>query len=154
MMLMDLSTIENDQDQAVNKTINNVEQFLNYLASNPNATMRYHALDMILNIHSDASYLLKQIYKSITSITFFLVWIPRDSELININSAVYTLCTIIKFMALSVAEADLGLIYPNKKEAHIMRLNLVELGHPHPPTPIHFDNTTSVGIVNETNKKQ
>ncbi len=28
------------------------------------------------------------------------------------------------------------------------------MGHPEPPTPIHIDNTTAVGIVNSTIKKQ
>jgi hypothetical protein len=30
----------------------------------------------------------------------------------------------------------------------------VELGYPQPPTPIHLDNTTPVGIVNNTIKRQ
>jgi hypothetical protein len=29
-----------------------------------------------------------------------------------------------------------------------------ELGHPQPPTPIHINNTTIVGIVNNTIKQQ
>ena len=35
-----------------------------------------------------------------------------------------------------------------------MRLILQELGHPQPPTPCHVDNTTAVGIVNNTIKRQ
>eukprot|EP00804_Cyclotella_cryptica_P000099 CCRYP_013740-RA/>CCRYP_013740-RA protein AED:0.54 eAED:0.62 QI:0/0/0/1/0/0/2/0/116 len=35
-----------------------------------------------------------------------------------------------------------------------MRLTLEELGHPQPPTPIHVDNSTTVGIVNNTIKRQ
>ena len=34
-----------------------------------------------------------------------------------------------------------------------MLLILTEMGHPQPPTPIHCDNTTSVGITNNTAKK-
>ena len=34
-----------------------------------------------------------------------------------------------------------------------MRLALRELGHPQPPTPIHIDNSTCVGIVNNTQKR-
>ena len=30
----------------------------------------------------------------------------------------------------------------------------MELGHPQPPTPIHVDNTTAVGIINHTIKRQ
>ncbi len=32
-------------------------QLLDYLASNQEAKVRFHALDMIMNIHSGASYL-------------------------------------------------------------------------------------------------
>eukprot|EP00804_Cyclotella_cryptica_P014578 CCRYP_004837-RA/>CCRYP_004837-RA protein AED:0.52 eAED:0.52 QI:0/-1/0/1/-1/0/1/0/135 len=35
-----------------------------------------------------------------------------------------------------------------------MRLTLEELGHPQPPTRIHVDNSTTVGIVNNTIKRQ
>eukprot|EP00804_Cyclotella_cryptica_P000477 CCRYP_020030-RA/>CCRYP_020030-RA protein AED:0.46 eAED:0.57 QI:0/-1/0/1/-1/0/1/0/96 len=35
-----------------------------------------------------------------------------------------------------------------------MPLTLEELGHPQPPTPIHVDNSTTVGIVNNTIKRQ
>ncbi len=35
-----------------------------------------------------------------------------------------------------------------------MRLILIELGHLQPPTPIHIDNTTTVGIINNTVKRQ
>jgi hypothetical protein len=31
---------------------------------------------------------------------------------------------------------------------------LAEMGHPQPPTPIYVDNTTAVGIANDTIKKQ
>ena len=34
-----------------------------------------------------------------------------------------------------------------------MRLTLAEMGHPQPPTPIHCEDATVEGIVNETNKK-
>jgi hypothetical protein len=40
----------------------------------------------------------------------------------------------------------------NAQEAKVLQLILAELGHPQPPTPIHIDNTTTVGIVNNTIK--
>jgi hypothetical protein len=52
------------------------------------------------------------------------------------------------------AEAELGALFLNAQETKIMRLILIELGHPQPPTPIHIDNTTTVGIVNNTVKRQ
>ena len=56
MVLMALSTIASKQSAATKTTVNNVKQLLDYLAWNPDATLQYYALDMILNIHSDALY--------------------------------------------------------------------------------------------------
>jgi hypothetical protein len=52
------------------------------------------------------------------------------------------------------AEAKLGALFMCIKEGQIIRLSLSEMGHPQPPTPIHVDNTTTVGIANDTIKKQ
>ena len=35
-----------------------------------------------------------------------------------------------------------------------MALKLLEMGHPQPVIPIHYDNTTAVGIVNNTMERQ
>ena len=40
------------------------------------------------------------------------------------------------------------------KESKIICLTLEEMGHPQPPTPIHVDNSTAVGIANDSVKKQ
>ena len=63
-------------------------------------------------------------------------------------------CTILKLVALSAAEAELGALFVNTKEAKILRLTLQELGPPQPQTPIHVDNKTVIGIVNNTIKQQ
>jgi hypothetical protein len=54
----------------------------------------------------------------------------------------------------SAAEVELGTLFLNAQEAKVIRLVLEELGHPQPPTPIHIDNTTNDGIVNNTIKQQ
>ena len=60
----------------------------------------------------------------------------------------------LKLVATSVAEAELGALFLNAQEAKVICIVLEELGHPQPPTPIHVDNTTTVGIVNNTIKRQ
>ena len=55
--LTGLSTLASKQAKATGRTVKNMGQMLDYLATNPDATLRYYASDMILNIHSDASYL-------------------------------------------------------------------------------------------------
>jgi hypothetical protein len=56
-VLMPLNDIATEQTKATEKTQAATNQMLDYLATHPDATIRYHASDMILNIHSDASYL-------------------------------------------------------------------------------------------------
>ena len=52
-----LSTISIEQTKATKQTMDRSIQLLDYLASNQDAKVRFHASDMVMNIHSDASYL-------------------------------------------------------------------------------------------------
>jgi hypothetical protein len=54
---MPLNDIATEQNKANEKTQAATNQLLDYMATHPDATIRYHAYDMILHIHSDASYL-------------------------------------------------------------------------------------------------
>ena len=48
----------------------------------------------------------------------------------------------------SAAEAELGALFLNAKEAVIIRLILTKMGHPQPRTPIQTDNTTAEAVIN------
>ena len=50
----------------------------------------------------------------------------------------------------SAAEAEIGALYINCRAAIPTRHTLTEMGHPPPPTPIQADNTTALGVVNNT----
>ena len=50
----------------------------------------------------------------------------------------------------SAAEAEIGALYINSREAIPQRHLLEEMGHPQPPTPIQIDNTTALGVVTNT----
>jgi hypothetical protein len=54
-VLMPLNDISTEQTKAIEKTQAATNQLLDCLATHPYATIRYHAPDMILHIHSDAS---------------------------------------------------------------------------------------------------
>ena len=60
----------------------------------------------------------------------------------------------LKCVAASAAEAKLGSLFLNAMDAKIIRLTLDELGHQQPATPVHVENTTAVGIVNNSIKRQ
>ena len=124
------------------------------MITHPEAVIRYYKSDMVLNVHSDASFNSAPNGQSRAAGYFFLGSIPLDDHPIILNGAIQVLCTLLKFVASSAAEAELGALFLNVKEAKIIRLVLTELGHPQPPTPIHIDNLTTVGIVNNTIKQQ
>ena len=128
-------------------------QLMDYFATHPQATIRYYALEIILNIHYDASYLSESRARSRTAENYFLGSIPRIGEPISINGAIYVHSGILKFVVTSAAEAELGALFLNAKAGNILRTILEELGHAHPPTPIHCDNLTAIGIANDTVKK-
>jgi hypothetical protein len=48
----------------------------------------------------------------------------------------------------SAAEAKLGALYLNAKEAVYLQQILSKMGHPQPKTPIQMDNTTAEGVIN------
>ena len=149
-----LSAIASEQQNPTKRTLARVHQLLDYMATNPNAVVRFYASDMILNLHSDASYLSAGQGRSRAGGYFFLGSTPRDNQDIQLNGNIHITCAILKLVAASAAEAELGALFLNAQEARILRLTLLEFGHPQPPTPVHVDNTTAVGIVNNTIKRQ
>jgi hypothetical protein len=75
-------------------------------------------------------------------------------ETIKLKGAIHITCAILKLVAASTAEADLGALFLSAQEAKVLQLIIAELGHPQPPPSKHIDNTTTVGIVNNTIKQQ
>ena len=71
----------------------------------------------------------------------------------KMNGAVYILCGILKYVVASSTKAKLGALSLNVKEGTSLHIALNESGHKQPPTPMHCDNVTATGIVNDTIKK-
>ena len=86
--------------------------------------------------------------------TFFLGSVPSKYKPIPLNEKIYVHSGILKCVVASAAEEELGALFLNTKEGKILRTILEELEHAQPPTPIHCDNLTAVGIANETVKKR
>eukprot|EP00804_Cyclotella_cryptica_P022272 CCRYP_018126-RA/>CCRYP_018126-RA protein AED:0.26 eAED:0.24 QI:0/0/0/1/0/0.33/3/0/620 len=147
-----LSELATQQSHATENTVKRCNHFLDYMSTHPNAS------DSLLRIRHGAQRTLQRQLplhaKSRAAGIFFLGSIPKQNQPIHLNGAIAVLCTILKFVAASAAEAELGALFLTAKEAKIMRLTLQELGHLQPPTPIHCDNLTTIGIVNNTIKRQ
>ena len=102
---------------------------------------------MVIAVHSDASYLSETKARSQAGGHFFL---SENYEYPSNNGAVLTIAQIIKAVMSSAAEAEIGALYINSREAVPQRHLLKEMGHPQPPTPIQIDNTTDLGVVKNT----
>ena len=117
---------------------------LDYVATHPDAIVSYAKSNMILSIHSDASYLSEPKGRSRAGGHFFLSGGTDDAP--N-NDAILNTSQIIKSVMSSAAEAELGALYLNAREAVPCRTLLDKLGHKQPPTPIQTDNSTALGVV-------
>ena len=86
-----------------------VQQLLDYLASNPNATIRFHAIKMILFIHSNASYLSVTKARSRSSGVFFLSDTKPDALPFGeytpiLNGFIFILCKILRYITKTRSE--------------------------------------------------
>jgi hypothetical protein len=96
-VLMPLNDIATEQTKATEKTQAATNKMLDYLATHPDATIRYHASDMILHIHSDASYLLVSIARSRLGGLFFLG--NKSPEKDTLNGSILNVTTQVLRLA-------------------------------------------------------
>jgi hypothetical protein len=97
-VLKALSSIAAEQTNATEKTMARCTQLLDYLSHNANAKVCFIASDMILNIHSDALYLLEAKAQSRACGNFFMGWMPKNGEPICLNGAFHVSSTILRFV--------------------------------------------------------
>ena len=140
-----LSSIASEQAAPTERTMKRIKQLLDYCASQEEAIITYNSSKMILAVHSDAGYANEKKARSRAGGHFFLSNNEPDPP--N-NGAILTNATIIKNVMSSAAEAEIGALYLNAREAVYLRQILIEMGHPQPPTPIQTDNTTAEGVIN------
>jgi hypothetical protein len=144
-MLTAISSIASTQAEPTEETMANIKLFLDYAASHQDAILTYQASDMVLIVHSDASYLSEPKARSRAGGHFFM---SSDVTNPHNNGAVLNIAQLIKAVMSSAAEAELGALYINAREAVPMRQLLTEMGHIQPRTPIQTDNSTACGVVN------
>ena len=143
-MLPALGTLATQQASPTKNT-KKCKQFLNYAANHPDAVVTYHASNMVLAGHSDASYLSENNAQSREGGHFFM---SNNKETPTNNGVVFTILQIIKIVLSSAAKATIGALYINCQEAVPAQHILEFMGHKQPPTPMRTDNTTALGVVN------
>jgi hypothetical protein len=145
-MLVALSAIASDQADPAKETMRKTLRFLDYVATHPDAILTYNRSSMVLNVHSDASYLCKPKAKSRAGVHFFMS--NNDADPGN-NGAVFNIAQILKSVMSSATEAEIGALFLNSRQVIPARTMLMETRHTQPPTPIQTDNTTALDFVSK-----
>ena len=143
-MLTSLGSIAAQQVNPTNKTVQKLNQLLVFAATYTDAVITYRTSEMVLTGHKNASYLYKTKSRIREGGKLFM---PKITALPTNNGAVFTIYKIIKAVMSSAAEAELGALFINSKEAIPERQPLEEMGHRQPQTPTKTDNTTAHGVV-------
>ena len=158
-MLVALGLLAAHQTQATDNTYLRALGLLDYTASHPNATFHYVAINMVLHIHSNASYLSELKYQSRSGGYYLLGYCshvahqPPSSES-AINSPIFTLSKILSNFMASAAEAEIDATFINGQEDIPIRTTLAKLVHAQPPTPLCVDNSTASGFSNDAMKQK
>jgi hypothetical protein len=100
-VLMPLNDIATEQPKATEKMQAATNQILDYLATHPDTTIRYHASDMILHIHSDAFYLSVSSARSHLGGLFFLG--NKSPEQDTLKGSILNVARVIKNVVASAA---------------------------------------------------
>jgi hypothetical protein len=151
-VLMPLNDIAMEQTKATEKTQAATNQLLDYFATHPDSIIRCHAADMILHIHSDASYISFSNARSHLGGLFFCG--NKSSEKDKLNGSILNVASVIKNVVDSAAESEVGACFHNARSGAPLRVTLTELSHIQPPTPLRTENFTAFGILNETIKQK
>jgi hypothetical protein len=102
---------------------------------------------MILNIETDAAYLVMSKARSRIAGHFSMGNHPHTTPHPNLNGAVLIECKTLCHVVASVTEAEIGGIFHNAQMVTPIKTVLIAIGHPQPPTPIKTNNSTAQGFV-------
>jgi hypothetical protein len=114
-VLMALNDIATEQTAATEKTKTAAGQLLDYLATHPDAKIRFQASYMIFNIHSDASYLSVSKDRSRVGGLFYLGYNPPNQD--KLNGSILNVASVIKNVVASAAESEVGACFQNAQTA-------------------------------------
>jgi hypothetical protein len=144
ILLCPISVIASQSSKPTEDAMQQALQLLDYLATQEDTLLSY-ASNMVLEVHSNASYLSKPKAQSWAGGHFF---ISSDTTVPPNIGAILNIANIIKNIMLSATEAELVGPYIMAHEAVYIRIILEELGHAQPPTPLQTDNAMADRVIN------
>ena len=140
-----LSAIASHLTKGIEDVMTACHQLLDYLATQPDAAIRYHASDMILDFDTEASYLSELDGKICAAAYYYMT--NKGQKDFN-NGAIDVLSKIIKHVMSSDSEAETRALYYGRKSAILYRVTLQETGHPQSePTPFTTNSSSAHGLT-------
>ena len=155
-ILTALNEIATQQSKPTITTEQKAQMLMDYLATYPNAKLRFYAGDMKLHVETDAAYLVLPNVRSRVAGHFYLSAFPTPNKKYpgNSNAPILTECYTLKNVVSSAAEAECGGIFHNCVVAIGIRNALEGMGHPQGKTTVITDNSTATSFVHSAMREK
>jgi hypothetical protein len=131
-LIMPINVLASEQSNATEITADKVIKPLNYCNTHPETKILYHASDMILHIHGDASYLSENEARSRAGGFFYMGNTTTNVKTLT-NRAILVVSKILKHVISSAANAEIGAVLINAKGRSCPQENIGVSGTPTPP---------------------
>jgi hypothetical protein len=151
-MLTQLNKIATRLPEATDEILEQVQHFLGYAATFPDAVTIVKPSGMRLVVHSDASYLSETKARSRAGGVCYLTSADDDLMGHSCSSPVDSMSSIIPTVVAAASEAEYAALFMNGQNAIAIGNTLADLGYPQDPILVVTDNTTAESLANESAK--
>ena len=120
---------------------------MDYVFTYPKGYIIYVSSDMILELDSDAAYLIAPKARSTVAGYYHITEDPSITQHPIFNGSIHVECKTLHHGLSSAAEAEVGRVFHTSQVVIPIRTLLHALKHPQPLTSIKTDNSTAFGFI-------
>jgi hypothetical protein len=139
--------LASEQASPTFSTMAHLQRLLGYVAAHLDDRKVFRAMDMLLRVLSDASFLSRPNAGSVAGGLSYL-GLSDDDDWVNHPISCHS--TRIPVVCSFVAEAEYAGLYAAARIATEERKILANMDHPQPATPLFCDNEVAIGIAADT----
>jgi hypothetical protein len=147
-LLPAVNEIASTQSAPTSKTMQQVERLANYIARFPKGSVIYKTTEMILRAMYDSALRLHGKHKAGS----ILYHANKNDPPESIGNIIEVLCKLPPNVVASIAEGEYCSQFLTGQTAYWHRVLLERMGYPQPSTILYGDNTTAIGIANDSIK--
>jgi hypothetical protein len=141
-MLETVTRLASLQSQPTVNLMQSLDRLIGHVAKHPNNHRAIRPSNMLLQCHSDASYL--SLPNSGSKAGGYITLGDHNPNFLN--SPLHCMSTIIPVVVASAGEAELAALFANMQICIILRTTLTNVGYPQPCTPMWCDNEFVKGM--------